>query len=76
MKGDPGGASSSRAPRSCLGTLSALVGVLVGTAYVLNPGLGIFELIPDNLPGVGNLDEAAATALILFGLRYLFTRRR
>jgi hypothetical protein len=35
---------------------------------VLNPTLGIFELIPDNLPIVGNLDEGLAYILILLGL--------
>ena len=32
-----------------------------GLLYLLNPGAGIFELLPDNLPLIGNLDEAAAT---------------
>jgi uncharacterized membrane protein YkvA (DUF1232 family) len=43
---------------------------LVAVIYLLNPGAGIFELIPDNLPLVGNLDEAAAVALLLMCLRY------
>jgi hypothetical protein len=34
--------------------------------YVLNPGWGIFEFLPDNLPLFGNLDEAAATGLVLW----------
>jgi uncharacterized membrane protein YkvA (DUF1232 family) len=38
--------------------------------YLLNPGAGIFELIPDNLPLIGNLDEAAAVTLLLMCLRY------
>lgn len=63
-------------PRSCLGTLSALAGVLLGGAYVLNPTAGFLELIPDNLPGVGNLDEAGAAALLVLGLQYLLRRRR
>lgn len=46
----------------CLGLLAVL--------YLLNPGAGIFEIIPDNLPLVGNLDEAAAVALLLLCLRY------
>jgi hypothetical protein len=28
------------------------------------------------LPGIGNLDEAGATAALIFALRYLFSRRR
>lgn len=46
----------------CLGLLSAL--------YILNPTAGIFEIIPDNLPLIGNLDEAAAVALLLMCLKY------
>ncbi len=38
--------------------------------YLLNPGAGIFELIPDNLPLIGNLDEAAAVATLLMCLNY------
>jgi hypothetical protein len=43
---------------------------LAATFYLLNPTAGFFELIPDNLPFVGNLDEAGATALLLACLRY------
>jgi uncharacterized membrane protein YkvA (DUF1232 family) len=46
----------------CLGLLSAL--------YILNPGAGFFELIPDNIPLIGNLDEAAAVALLLMCLKF------
>lgn len=66
--------------------LKSLIVFLVGllaTFYLVNPGAGVFELIPDNLPLVGNLDEAGATALLLACLRYfgvdpisLFSRRR
>ena len=45
-----------------LGLLSAL--------YLLNLGAGLFELIPDNFPIIGNLDEAAATLLLLNSLAY------
>ncbi|MBT9548135.1 MAG: DUF1232 domain-containing protein [Candidatus Sericytochromatia bacterium] len=43
---------------------------LLSLLYILNPGAGIFELIPDNLPLLGNLDEATAVALLLASLRY------
>lgn len=46
----------------CLGLLSVF--------YILNPTAGLFELIPDNLPFVGNLDEAAAVYLLLMCLKY------
>lgn len=64
----------AKAPRSCLGTLTAAAGVILGLIYVLNPGAGVLELLPDNLPGIGNLDEAGAAALLIFGLRYLLRR--
>jgi len=43
---------------------------LFATLYILNPTAGLFEIIPDNLPLVGNLDEAAAVALLLMCLSY------
>ena len=45
-----------------LGAISAL--------YLLNFGVGVFEFVPDNLPLVGNLDEATATFLLLNCLAY------
>jgi hypothetical protein len=44
------------------------VGV-VSFIYLLNFTFGVFEL-PDNLPIVGNMDEAAASAFFLSALRY------
>jgi uncharacterized membrane protein YkvA (DUF1232 family) len=46
----------------CIGLFSLL--------YILNPTAGVFEIIPDNLPLVGNLDEATAVALLLMCLKY------
>lgn len=43
---------------------------LFSAFYLLNPGAGIFEIIPDNVPIIGNLDEAAAAALLIACLRY------
>ena len=42
---------------------------LVGLIYLLNPGAGLFELIPDTLPVIGNLDEAAAVFLVINAYR-------
>ena len=50
--------------------LVAGVGGLMGFLYVLNPGAGIFELLPDALPLIGNLDEAGAVLLVIGALRY------
>jgi uncharacterized membrane protein YkvA (DUF1232 family) len=46
-----------------------LLGVF-SVIYLLNPTAGFFELIPDNIPLIGNLDEAAAVTLLLMCLRY------
>jgi uncharacterized membrane protein YkvA (DUF1232 family) len=43
---------------------------LLATLYILNPTAGLFEIIPDNMPLVGNLDEAAAVTLLLMCLQY------
>jgi hypothetical protein len=32
--------------------------------------MGIFELIPDNLPIIGNIDEAGAAVLLIAALKY------
>lgn len=38
--------------------------------YLLNPTLGVFEFLPDNIPLVGNIDEATASMVLLGALRY------
>ena len=68
------GAALPMAQRGCLGRVFALASVLLGSIYVVNPGFGIFELIPDNIPIFGNLDEAAATTMMVLGLQFLFGR--
>ncbi|MCX6704777.1 MAG: DUF1232 domain-containing protein [Candidatus Woesebacteria bacterium] len=49
--------------------LVVAIGILSGL-YLLNPGFGVFELIPDNAPFIGNLDEATAAFLVLSALAY------
>jgi hypothetical protein len=40
--------------------------LFVGSAlYLLNPGLGVFEFIPDNIPLFGNFDESVAVLVLL-----------
>ena len=60
--------ASSRTPGKTIGAL-----VLGGLSllYILNPGAGFIEFIPDNLPVIGNLDEAAAAVVLLNCLAYL-----
>lgn len=43
---------------------------VVCVVYLLNPSAGILELIPDNIPVIGNLDEVAATILLLRAAAY------
>jgi hypothetical protein len=43
---------------------------VIAFIYLANIGAGFIELIPDNIPVFGNLDEAAATLLLLNSLAY------
>lgn len=43
---------------------------IISLLYLLNIGIGVIELVPDNIPFVGNLDEASAAALLIMCLRY------
>jgi hypothetical protein len=38
--------------------------------YLLNPTAGIIEFLPDNLPLIGNLDEATAVLILANTARY------
>lgn len=49
---------------------------LIGLIYLLNPTAGLIELIPDNLPLIGNLDEGVAALLIWYTLVEFFERRK
>ncbi len=51
------------------GFLVALAG-LASLIYLINPTAGLFEIIPDNIPIIGNLDEGTAAAVLLAALRY------
>ncbi|MBN1640070.1 MAG: DUF1232 domain-containing protein [Anaerolineae bacterium] len=41
---------------------------------MINPTAGVFELLPDALPVLGNLDEAAVLFLMFSAMRYLGMR--
>ena len=50
---------------------SMLVNIVIAVfcvIYLINPTMGVIELLPDNLPIIGNLDEASATAGLLYAL--------
>lgn len=51
---------------------SLIIGGLgvISVIYILNPGAGVIELIPDNIPIIGNLDEAAAVTILISCLAY------
>ena len=49
--------------------LIIFIGILSGL-YLVNPGFGLFEFIPDALPLVGNLDEGTAAFLLISSLAY------
>jgi hypothetical protein len=47
----------------------AFAGILA-FIYLLNPTFGVFEFVPDNIPFIGNLDEATAMMVLLGSLRF------
>jgi len=49
--------------RKRLGLSHAILGVLC-VVYLANPSMGLFELLPDNLPLVGNLDELVKSRML------------
>ncbi len=46
-------------------TVIVIIIGMISFVYLINPTAGIFELIPDNIPFIGNLDEAGAMALLI-----------
>lgn len=43
---------------------------IISVLYVLNITFGVVEFLPDNLPFVGNIDEALVTAILVSVLQY------
>ena len=56
-------------PISPVGSLAtnllSVIGLVLTGIYLANPGWGFVELIPDNIPGIGNIDEVVATTIFL-----------
>lgn len=46
----------------------SLVLGIICLVYLINPGAGVIELLPDNLPIIGNLDEGLAMTGLLMAL--------
>lgn len=49
---------------SLAGNFLSVVGLVLTGIYLANPTFG-FDFIPDNLPGIGNIDEVVATTIFL-----------
>ncbi len=47
----------------------AIIGI-IGILYMLNPGYGFIEIIPDYIPILGNLDEAGVLVLVYSAAEY------
>lgn len=62
--------AGGRPPRTPLKTIGMALAGVVAVVYLLNPDAGLIELIPDNIPLIGNLDEVAATILLFRVLGY------
>ncbi len=45
-----------------------VLSILLSVVYIINPTAGFIEFIPDNIPFIGNLDEAGATALLIWAI--------
>ena len=58
-------------PRWLIYTFSA-----IGLVYLINPGAGFLEFLPDNLPIIGNIDEGVAMMLLWMGLVEFFEGRK
>ena len=50
--------------------ISVIGAALFALVYLINPTAGFLEFIPDNIPLIGNLDEAGAVFILLSALRY------
>lgn len=73
MYADASGASNQRVQFPIVKTILVGLTAAASLVYILNPGCGIVELIPDNFPGIGNIDEAGATVVLIWCLRYFKT---
>lgn len=48
---------------------------LLSLLYLLNPTAGVFELLPDKIPFVGNIDEGLAAYLLYSSIEYFRGRQ-
>lgn len=59
------------APRPGWAKTLAWTTLVLGVVYIINPTAGILELVPDNIPFLGNLDEATVLFLMYTAAHYL-----
>ncbi len=72
---------SPRARPSLFARITAGIVAFLSALYLVNPTFGLFELLPDNLPVIGNIDEAFFTlalvaALGVLGIELPFFKKR
>jgi hypothetical protein len=53
-----------------LGNIIAGFAMILSFLYMLNFSTGLIEILPDNLPFVGNIDEAVAMGILFASLRW------
>jgi len=53
----------------------SLLGLVVSVVYLLNPTAGVWELIPDNIPFLGNIDEAFFAWLLIDSIKKVFVKK-
>lgn len=51
--------------------LLAVFLAIISAIYLINPGAGIFELLPDTIPFIGNVDEGLAAYVLYSCVEYL-----
>lgn len=49
---------------------------VLGFIYLLNPTAGVIELLPDNLPLIGNIDEGVAALALWYGFLEIQNARK
>lgn len=50
--------------------ITVIGAALFALIYLINPTAGFLEFIPDNIPLIGNLDEAGAVFILISALKY------
>ncbi len=50
--------------------LIVFVLALLSLVYLINPTAGIFEILPDNIPFIGNVDEGLASFILYSCIEY------